>query len=103
MSDDVFTRFKLTYTDSPTAGRLAIMTMDNGRDYKKPNTFGEQALRSLTDALDELETQTDVKGLLLTGKQFIFAVGADLTQFEGLDESAARAGGEGGHAVFARL
>jgi 3-hydroxyacyl-CoA dehydrogenase/enoyl-CoA hydratase/carnithine racemase len=103
VSDDVFTRFKLTYTDSPTAGRLAIMTMDNGRDYRKPNTFGEQALGSLAAALDELESQDDVKGLLLTGKHFIFAVGADLTQFEGMDAEGAREGGRRGHEVFARL
>ncbi|MFA9430563.1 3-hydroxyacyl-CoA dehydrogenase NAD-binding domain-containing protein [Egicoccus sp. AB-alg2] len=109
---DTYTRFKLTYTplgarsaydDSPAAGRLAILTMDNGRDYKKPNTFGEQALNSLSEALDELESQTDVKGLLLTGKQFIFAVGADLTSFAGMDADGARAGGQGGHAVFARI
>ncbi|MFA9446825.1 3-hydroxyacyl-CoA dehydrogenase NAD-binding domain-containing protein [Egicoccus sp. AB-alg6-2] len=103
MSDDVHTRFKLTYTDAPRAGRLAILTMDNGRDYTKPNTFGAQALQSLSAALDELATQTDVKGLLLTGKPFIFAVGADLTQFAGMDAEGARAGGEGGHEVFARL
>jgi 3-hydroxyacyl-CoA dehydrogenase/enoyl-CoA hydratase/carnithine racemase len=103
VSDDVFTQFKLTYTDSPTAGRLAIMTMDNGRDYRKPNTFGEQALGSLSDALDELASQHDVKGLLLTGKHFIFAVGADLTQFEGMDADGAREGGRRGHEVFARL
>jgi enoyl-CoA hydratase/carnithine racemase len=103
VSDDVFTRFKLTYTDSPAAGRLAVMTMDNGRDYRKPNTFGEQALGSLAAALDELESQDDVKGLLLTGKHFIFAVGADLTQFEGMDAEGAREGGRRGHEVFARL
>jgi 3-hydroxyacyl-CoA dehydrogenase/enoyl-CoA hydratase/carnithine racemase len=103
VSDDVFTQFKLTYDDSPAAGRLAILTMDNGRDYTKPNTFGEQALASLSAALDELETQTDVKGLLLTGKHFIFAVGADLTQFEGMDAESAREGGRRGHEVFARL
>ena len=101
--DDAYTQFKLTYDHSPTAGRLAILTMDNGQDYNKPNTFGAEALESLGAALDELETQTDVKGLLLTGKHFIFAVGADLTQFSGMDTDGARAGGEGGHAVFARL
>jgi 3-hydroxyacyl-CoA dehydrogenase/enoyl-CoA hydratase/carnithine racemase len=103
VSDDVYTRFKLTYTDSPTAGRLAVMTMDNGRDHRKPNTFGEPALASLSDALDELESQDDVKGLLLTGKHFIFAVGADLTRFEGMDAERAREGGRRGHEVFARL
>ena len=103
MSDDYFTRFKLTYHDDRDAGRLAILTMDNGADYRKPNTFGEQALRSLAAALDELEAQDDVKGLMLTGKHFIFAVGADITTFEGADAQTARAGGEAGHAAFRRL
>ena len=102
MSDD-HTRFKLTYTDSPTAGRLAVMTMDNGRDHTKPNTFGEAALRSLGEALDQLEAQDDVKGLLLTGKPFIFAVGADLTEFEGMDPDRAREAGRVGHELFARI
>lgn len=100
---DAHTRFKLTYTDSPTAGRLALMTMDNGRDHRKPNTFGEAALASLSAALDELEAQGDVKGLLLTGKHFIFAVGADLTSFTGMDADGARAAGAAGHEAFARL
>ncbi|HSK23308.1 MAG TPA: 3-hydroxyacyl-CoA dehydrogenase NAD-binding domain-containing protein [Egicoccus sp.] len=103
MTDDVYTQFKLTYDESPSAGRLAVLTMDNGQDYRKPNTFGAQALQSLGEALDELSTQTDVKGLLLTGKHFIFAVGADLSQFGGMDAEGARAGGRGGHEVFARL
>jgi 3-hydroxyacyl-CoA dehydrogenase/enoyl-CoA hydratase/carnithine racemase len=100
---DVTTQFKLTYTDSPTAGRLAVMTMDNGHDHKKPNFFSGAALDSLAAALDELESQTDVKGLLLTGKPFIFAVGADLTAFEGMDPEGAREAGRRGHEVFGRL
>jgi 3-hydroxyacyl-CoA dehydrogenase/enoyl-CoA hydratase/carnithine racemase len=102
MAEELVTHFKTQYYDSPSAGRLAILTMDNGEDYKKPNTFGQGALRSLSDALDEVETQ-DVNGLLLTGKQFIFAVGADLNSFLGADESFAREAGEGGHTVFRRL
>jgi 3-hydroxyacyl-CoA dehydrogenase/enoyl-CoA hydratase/carnithine racemase len=102
MADEVVTEFKLTYYDSPRAGRLALMTMDNGADYKRPSTFGAGALRSLSAAMDELEGQA-VKGLMLTGKPFIFAVGADLNMFEDADAEFAREGGKQGHAVFRRL
>ena len=100
---DVFTQFKVRYFESATAGRLAVVTMDNGEDHTKPSTFGEEALRSLHSALDEIESQADVKGLLLTGKPFIFAVGADLEQAKGTDEETARLAAEGGHGAFRRL
>ncbi|MGH3440813.1 MAG: 3-hydroxyacyl-CoA dehydrogenase NAD-binding domain-containing protein [Nitriliruptorales bacterium] len=103
MSQDIYTRFKVRWFDSPSAGRLAIVTMDNGEDHTKPNTFGQQALESLRDALDAIEAESDVKGLLLTGKPFIFAVGADITSFAGADEGLAREAGEQGHALFKRL
>lgn len=99
---DVFTAFKLTYADRPV-GRLAVLTMDNGQDHTKPNTFGEQALASLATALDELEAADDVKGLMLTGKPFIFAVGADVKSFTGMTAEEAREGGRRGHEAFARL
>ncbi|MDX1620953.1 MAG: 3-hydroxyacyl-CoA dehydrogenase NAD-binding domain-containing protein [Nitriliruptorales bacterium] len=102
MADEIFTEFKLQYFDS-RVGRLAIITMDNGADHTKPNVFGEKALNSLTETLDELESQDDVKGLLLTGKHFIFAVGADLTEFEGKTEEFARESGEQGHRAFRRI
>jgi 3-hydroxyacyl-CoA dehydrogenase/enoyl-CoA hydratase/carnithine racemase len=97
------TEFKLTWFPSSTAGRLALLTMDNGADYTKPNTFGAGALASLHAALDAVEAQTDTKGLLLTGKPFIFAVGADLDSFAGADAGFAREGARRGHEAFARL
>ena len=99
MSDPV-TRFHLTYADRPV-GRIALMTMDNGEDHKKPNVFGPAAFDSLSEALDELEAAEDVAGLLLTGKPFIFAVGADLKAFSQLD--FALKAGKLGHDAFARL
>ncbi|MFP5308996.1 MAG: 3-hydroxyacyl-CoA dehydrogenase NAD-binding domain-containing protein [Actinomycetes bacterium] len=103
MSDDIQTKFKVQYFDSPTAGRLAIVTMDNGHDHTKPNVFGEGALRSLDAALTELEAADDLKGLLLTGKQFIFAVGADTSQFVGISPELTREGVATGHELFARI
>ena len=73
------TLFKLQRLDTQ-AGPVALVTMDNGEDWQKPNTFGEEALRSLEGVLDRLRTR-DWRGLLLTGKPFVFAVGADMDEF----------------------
>ena len=40
------TIFHTQFYDSPV-GKIAILTMDNAQDYKKPNTFSEGALVSL--------------------------------------------------------
>lgn len=103
MADEITTHFNLTHVTSPRAGRLAVLTMDNGHDHTKPTTFGEAALTSLDAALDAIEGDVDVRGVLLTGKPFIFAVGADLTQFTGMDADSARAAGAEGHRAFGRL
>ena len=49
------TQFKLRRLDT-RVGPIAVLTMDNGEDWTKPNTFGEAALRSLETALGELES-----------------------------------------------
>src|SRR5450830_1008521 len=102
MAEELITEFKVTYYEHPKAGKLAIMTMDNGADYKKPNTFGAGALASLNQAMDNLDK--DIKGLLLTGKTFIFSVGADLMKkHEIKTREDAVESGRGGHAAFKRI
>jgi len=83
-------------------GPVALVTMDNGADHTKPNTFGRGALEALQALLPELETG-DWRGLVLTGKPFVFAAGADMTQFPGIGPELARQGGEAGHALFGRI
>ncbi len=95
------TQFKLQRLDT-RVGPVALVTMDNGEDWQKPNTFGEQALRSLEDVLGRLRTR-DWRGLLLTGKPFVFAVGADIGEFGEITPERARQGGEAGHELFGRL
>jgi 3-hydroxyacyl-CoA dehydrogenase/enoyl-CoA hydratase/carnithine racemase len=73
------TRFYNRFYDSPV-GKIAIVTMDNGHDYKRPNTFSEAAMHSLSETLDVISQETDIRGLMLTGKPYIFAAGADLTE-----------------------
>ena len=68
------TEFRLQRVDART-GPIALVTMDNGEDWRRPSTFGEHALRSLDELLARLRTP-DWRGLLLTGKPFVFAAGA---------------------------
>jgi 3-hydroxyacyl-CoA dehydrogenase/enoyl-CoA hydratase/carnithine racemase len=95
------TQFKLQRIET-RVGPVALLTMDNGEDWTKPNTFGEQALRSLEAALGELE-DGDWRGLVLTGKPFVFAVGADIGEFGEISPERAREGGEAGHQLFGRI
>ncbi len=95
------TEFKLQKIHT-RVGPIALVTMDNGEDWQKPNTFGEAALRSLEGVLDQLRTR-DWRGLLLTGKPFVFAVGADIGEFGEITPERARLGGEAGHELFGRI
>jgi 3-hydroxyacyl-CoA dehydrogenase/enoyl-CoA hydratase/carnithine racemase len=95
------TQFKLQRIET-RVGPVVLVTMDNGEDWQKPNTFGEAALRSLEDVLGQLET-SDWRGLLLTGKPFVFAVGADIDEFGEITPERARLGGKAGHELFGRL
>ena len=95
------TLFKLQRLET-RVGPVALATMDNGEDWQKPSTFGEHALRSLEEALGQLETG-EWRGLLLTGKPFVFAVGADLGEFGEITTERAREGGRAGHELFGRI
>ena len=95
------TEFRLQRAET-RVGPVALLTIDNGADWRKPNTFGEAALRSLAEALDRLDGG-DWRGLLVTGKPFVFAAGADITQFPGITPERAREGASAGHELFGRL
>ncbi|CCH77010.1 fused enoyl-CoA hydratase and epimerase and isomerase; 3-hydroxyacyl-CoA dehydrogenase [Nostocoides japonicum T1-X7] len=89
------------------AGTLALVTLDNGRDHTRPNTFGPQSIAELTAAVDRLRTRAvagEIVAVAVTGKPFVFAVGADLSGIPHVTEreqavEVARAG----HAAFAAV
>jgi 3-hydroxyacyl-CoA dehydrogenase/enoyl-CoA hydratase/carnithine racemase len=102
--DEVVTEFKVRYLELPGAGKAAMITMDNGFDHTRPNTFGLASLESLRTALDEVQAEPGLAAVLLTGKPFIFAVGADLSGVPLItDRAQAMEIGEAGHAQFRRL
>jgi 3-hydroxyacyl-CoA dehydrogenase/enoyl-CoA hydratase/carnithine racemase len=106
--EEVVTRALVRDVELPyDAGTMALITLDNGRDHTRPSTFGPAGLLALQDALDAVAARVarnEISAVGVTGKPFIFAVGADLS---GAPLIAARdealAIGRLGHAVFRRL
>jgi 3-hydroxyacyl-CoA dehydrogenase/enoyl-CoA hydratase/carnithine racemase len=82
---------------------VALVTIDNGEDWTKPTVLGRAALESLAVCLDEIERE-DWRALVLTGKPFVFAAGADIAEFSRRPTTeAAREGSRAGHELFARI
>ena len=103
--DEVVTRAPVRYVDLPHgAGTLALITLDNGFDHTKPTTFGPQSLQNLDAAVDEATAREDIAAIAVTGKPFIFAVGADLKVMQaGGTVEQAKEYFALGHRVFRKL
>jgi 3-hydroxyacyl-CoA dehydrogenase/enoyl-CoA hydratase/carnithine racemase len=102
---EVVTRALVRLVELPhAAGNAALITLDNGHDHTRPSTFGPGGLASLDAALDAVAARTDLAAVLLTGKPFVFAVGADLSGISYVSSRAQALGlGAQGHRVFRRL
>ena len=84
-------------------GVLALITLDNGLDHNRPNTFGPQSLVALDAAITEA-TSRKPAAIAITGKPFIFAAGADLSALSFItNREQSLAIGKLGHDVFRRL
>ncbi len=103
--DEVVTHAFVRDIDLPYgAGTLALITLDNGFDHTKPSTFGPGSLLELNDAIDAVAARDDLVAVGVTGKPFIFAVGADLKGVGLLHDRGQALGiARLGHAVFRRL
>jgi len=109
-ADEVVTAAHVRYAALPgVTGPVALVTLDNGHDHTRPSTFGPGGLRSLLAAVDGIEAHDPpVAAIAVTGKPFIFAVGADLAFRTSITERdrlrpALEALGRLGHEAFARL
>ena len=84
-------------------GTMALITLDNGHDHNRPNTFGLQSLKALDLAITDASSRNPA-AIGITGKPFIFAAGADLSGISFLAErEQSVAFGKLGHDVFRRL
>jgi len=110
--DEIVTKALVRDVELPYgAGTMALITLDNGYDHTRPNTFGPAGLIALRGALEQIAARTTpeageqrIAAVGVTGKPFIFAAGADLAVaalIRARDEALAV--GRLGHDVFRRL
>ncbi|OYC95458.1 3-hydroxyacyl-CoA dehydrogenase NAD-binding domain-containing protein [Microbacterium sp. Yaish 1] len=86
---------------------LALITLDNGRDHTRPNTLGPATLAELGGVLDTLAARAaggEIDAVGITGKQYILAAGADLSDVSRLpSKDIAKLVAQRGHQVLGRL
>ncbi|HLY34933.1 MAG TPA: 3-hydroxyacyl-CoA dehydrogenase NAD-binding domain-containing protein [Jatrophihabitantaceae bacterium] len=103
---EIVTKALVRYLDVPgVAGEVALITLENGLDHTRPSTFGPAGLASLDAAMDDIEAHTPKVGAIaVTGKPFIFAVGADISGIPTITRrEQAEEIGRLGHRVFRRF
>ncbi|GGR69196.1 3-hydroxyacyl-CoA dehydrogenase [Micromonospora fulviviridis] len=102
--NEVVTRALLRQVNVPGLDRpAALITLDNGFDHTKPNSFGPGGLTSLDEAITAA-LAANPAFIAVTGKPYIFCVGADITSLPQLENrEQALEVGRLGHRVFARL
>ncbi|BCL16425.1 3-hydroxyacyl-CoA dehydrogenase NAD-binding domain-containing protein [Micromonospora sagamiensis] len=103
-ANEVVTKALLRQVNVPGLDRpAALITLDNGFDHTKPNTFGPGGLTSLDEAITAA-LAANPAFVAVTGKPYVFCVGADLVslpQIAGREQALEI--GRLGHRVFARL
>ena len=103
--EEVVTHARMRLIDLPgNTGTFALITLDNDRDHTRPSTFGPGGLASLDAAIDAAIAVPGLVGVGVTGKPFVFAVGADLSAVGVVtDREQILQVAQLGHNVFRRL
>ncbi|MFJ6169795.1 3-hydroxyacyl-CoA dehydrogenase NAD-binding domain-containing protein [Curtobacterium sp. NPDC092190] len=106
-ADEVVTHSYVKHVPLPSGGTLALVTLDNGKDHKRPSTLGPRTMRELSDVLDTLRAAASagsIQAVAITGKEYCFAAGADLSQAAALpSREVAHELGALGHATLRKL
>lgn len=91
----------------PSGARLALITLDNGRDHNRPNTLGPATLKELGETIDAVAARAaagEIQAVAITGKQYILAAGADLSDITKVPSKAvAKLVAQRGHQVLGKL
>lgn len=105
--DEVVTHSLVRDVRLPSGRTLALITLDNGRDHTRPNTLGPATLAELGAVLDTLASRAaagEIDAVGITGKQYILAAGADLSDVSRLPSTEiAKLVAQRGHQVLGRL
>ncbi|MET3467800.1 3-hydroxyacyl-CoA dehydrogenase NAD-binding domain-containing protein [Microbacterium sp. 1262] len=105
--DEVVTHSLVRDVRLASGRTLALITLDNGRDHTRPNTLGPATLAELGGVLDTLAARAaagEIDAVGITGKQYILAAGADLSDVSRLpSKEIAKLVAQRGHQVLGRL
>ncbi|WP_323987554.1 3-hydroxyacyl-CoA dehydrogenase NAD-binding domain-containing protein [Microbacterium plantarum] len=105
--DEVVTHSLVRDVRLASGRTLALVTLDNGRDHTRPNTLGPATLAELGGVLDTIAARAaagEIDAVGITGKQYILAAGADLSDVSRLpSKEIARLVAQRGHQVLGRL
>jgi 3-hydroxyacyl-CoA dehydrogenase/enoyl-CoA hydratase/carnithine racemase len=106
-ADEVVTHSYVRDIPLASGGTLALITLDNGRDHTRPSTLGPVTLIELDGVLDaqaDRARKGEIKGLAITGKQFILAAGADLSKVSEIpNQAVGKQMAQLGHYVLGKL
>lgn len=104
---EVITHSLVTDVRLASGKTLALITLDNGRDHTRPNTLGPATLKELGETLDALTARAaagEIDAVAITGKQYILAAGADLSDVSRVPSAAiAKLIAQRGHQVLGKL
>ncbi|GAA1846316.1 3-hydroxyacyl-CoA dehydrogenase NAD-binding domain-containing protein [Microbacterium koreense] len=91
----------------PSGRVMALVTLDNGRDHTRPNTLGPATMTQLGETLSALKSRAaagEIAAVGITGKQYILAAGADLSDISRVgSKDNARLVAQLGHKVLGML
>ncbi|WP_203139044.1 3-hydroxyacyl-CoA dehydrogenase NAD-binding domain-containing protein [Microbacterium sp. JZ31] len=104
---EVVTRSLVSDVRLASGRTIALITLHNGKDHTRPNTLGPATLTELGERLDELAQRAaagEIDAVAVTGKPYIFAAGADLSNVGDLpSKDIARLIAQLGHHVLGKL
>jgi 3-hydroxyacyl-CoA dehydrogenase/enoyl-CoA hydratase/carnithine racemase len=104
---EVITHSRVRDIRLPSGRVLALITLDNGRDHTRPNTLGPATLAELNTTLDALTARAaagEIQAVAITGKQYILAAGADLSDISRVgSKENAKLVAQFGHMVLGKL
>lgn len=81
--DEVVTHSYVRDVALPSGGILALVTLDNDRDHRRPSTLGPVTLVEFSETLDALRARAasgEIRAIAVTGKPYFLAAGADLSK-----------------------
>jgi 3-hydroxyacyl-CoA dehydrogenase/enoyl-CoA hydratase/carnithine racemase len=106
-ADEVVTHSYVKDITLPSGKKLALITLDNGRDHARPSTLGPATMIELAGVLDQLAARAaagEIDAVGITGKPFILAAGADLSKVDDIpSRDAAKLLAQLGHSTYLKL